>query len=139
VTIDSLPQIDVNIPRFNQALVAVLTGVAFVLQLWQIVAVVFTIVTVTRLAGPQYGMFTQIYVRIVRPRRRQPVETEWSAPPRFAQLLAVIFLGAAIVAFITGFDTAAWTITLVVTALATLAATARICVGCNIYQYVVVG
>jgi hypothetical protein len=126
--------VDINIPRFNQAFVAGLTAIAFVLQAWQVVAAVFLIVAATRLAGPKFGLFTQLYVRVLRPRLVQPIETEWSAPPRFAQLLAVIFLGIATVLFITGLTVAGWVVTLIVTALATLAATARICVGCIIYQ-----
>ena len=139
MTTDTRRQVDVNIPRFNQAIVAGLTGIAFVVQAWQLVAVVFAIVAITRLAGARYGLFTQLYVRFARPSRSQPIETEWSAPPRFAQLLAVIFLGAATVLFIAGFPVVAWTVTLIVTALATLAATARICVGCVIYQKIVEG
>lgn len=136
MTTDTKPQVDVNVPRFNQALVAVLTATAFVLQVWQLVAVVFVILAVTRTAGPQFGLFTQLYVRVVRPRRGQDIETEWSAPPLFAQLLGVIFLGTATVLFIVGLTTAGWTVTLMVTALATLAASARICVGCMLYEQI---
>ena len=137
MTTDTLPQIDVNIPRFNQGFVALLTGLGFVFQAWPVVAVVFTIVAANRLIGPRYGLFTQLYLRAVRPRIRGQIETEWAAPPRFSQLLAVIFLGSATALFASGATTAGWAVTLLVTVLATLAATARICVGCIVYEWAV--
>lgn len=136
MTTDTKPKVDVNVPRFNQALVAGLTAVAFAFQIWPLVAVVSLILAVTRFAGPQYGLFTQLYVRFVRPRLSKEIETEWSDPPRFAQLLGVIFLGIATALFIVGLSTAGWVVTLMVTALATLAATARICVGCILYEQI---
>jgi hypothetical protein len=135
----TLPQVDVNIPRFNQGWVALLTGLAFVLQWWPLVAVTAAIVAVTRFAGPGYGLFTQLYLRVVRPRLDGPVETEWAAPPRFSQLLAVTFLIAATVLLATGLTVAGWVVTLLVTALATLASAARICVGCIVYERMVQG
>ena len=136
MTTETLPQIDVNIPRFNQAWVALLTALGFVLQAWPIVTSVFVIVAANRLLGPRYGLFTQLYVRAVRPRLRGHIETEWAAPPRFSQLLAVIFLGGATVLFFTGAVMAGWVVTLLVTVLATLAAAARICVGCILYEWI---
>ena len=135
MTTGALPEIDVNVPRFNQAWVAALTAVGFVLQAWQLVAAAFVIVAANRLLGPRYGLFTQLYLRAVRPRLRGGIETEWAAPPRFSQLLAVIFLGAATALFVMGAGTAGWVVTLLVTVLATLAATARICVGCILYEW----
>lgn len=126
--------VDVNVPRFNQACVAVLTGLAFILQWWPIVAFVAVVLALTRFAGPRYGLFTQIYLRFVKPRLDGPVETEPSGPPRFAQLLGVVFLGAATLAFLLGASLVGWVLTLMVTALAALAATTKICVGCVIYE-----
>ena len=85
-------------------------------------------------AGPQYGLFTQLYIRVIRPHLDGAIVTEPSGPPRFAQLLGVVFLGMATVSFMAGAPTAGWIVTLIVTALATLAATTRICVGCIIYE-----
>jgi thiosulfate/3-mercaptopyruvate sulfurtransferase len=83
------------------------------------------------LRGLSTGLFTQLYVRLIRSRLDGPTETEPSAPPRFAQLLGFVFLGIATVLFTAGATTAGW----IVTVLATLAATTRrICVGCIIYD-----
>ena len=127
-------RVDVNVPRFNQACVAALTGTAFVVQWWPLVAIVAVILALTRFVGPQVGVFTQIYVRAIRPRSSAPVETEDAAPPRFAQLLGVAFLSLATILFVAGLDVAGWIVTLAVTALATLAAATKVCVGCIIYE-----
>lgn len=127
--------VDVNLPRFNQFCVAVLTGLAFVAGWWPLVAGVAVILAATRFGGPRFGLFTQTYLKVIKPLRgHADVETEPSAPPRFAQLLGVVFLTVASVLFLFGADAAGWVVTLIVTTLATLAAATKICVGCMIYQ-----
>lgn len=131
--------VDVNVPRFNQGLVAVLTGLAFVLDAPALVVVTFAILAVSWAWGPRLAPFTRLYVDVIRPRIQPegPREVEPAAPPRFAQLVGAGFLGAASLAFALGAPVAGWALTLVVTALAALAATTRICVGCIIYEKVV--
>lgn len=128
--------VDVNVPRFNQACVAGVTAIAFVLGVWQLVPFVAVILGLTRFGGPQFGLFTQIWVRGIRPRLDGDIVTEPVAPPRFAQLIGFIFLATASVAFVFGFMTLGWVITLMVTALAALAAATRICVGCILYEQI---
>lgn len=127
-------RVDANVPRFNQAGVALLTGLAFVLQWWPLVVITAVILAVTRFAGPRYGVFTQLYLRVIRPRLSGDTETEEAAPARFAQLVGTIVLGAASLAFVVGAMTLGWVLTVVVTALAALAAATRICVGCIVYE-----
>lgn len=128
-------QVDVNVPRFNQTMVATLTALAFLAQLPWLVVVVAAILTLTYVLGPRFGVFTQIYVRWVRPAvDPTPDEFEDSRPPRFAQLIGSIFLLAASLAFAFSWNPVGWALTLIVAALAALAATTRICVGCIIYE-----
>ena len=127
-------EVDVNIPRFNQACTAALTAVAFVIPWWPLVTVVAVILLITRVGGPSLGVFTQVYVRMVLPRLSGPVETEPIAPPRFAQVLGIVILLAATLCFVAGAETVGWILTLTVTGLATLAAATRVCVGCIIYD-----
>jgi hypothetical protein len=116
-------------------MVAVLTALAFLAQLPWLVAVVAVILSTTYLLGPRFGVFTQIYVRWVRPAvDPTPDEFEDSRPPRFAQLVGSIFLLAATLAFALSWNVVGWTLTLIVAALAALASTTRICVGCIIYE-----
>ena len=126
--------VDVNVPRFNQAMVAVLVGLGFALEWWPLVAGVAVILGVTRFLGPRWGLFTQLYVRAIRPRLRGPVVTEPAAPPRFAQLLGTVFLASASGLFLLGWHAAGWAVALAVFILAALAATTRICVGCILYE-----
>jgi hypothetical protein len=135
MTVETRPTVDVNVPRFNQAMVAILTAVGFVTGWWGFVIAAWAGVALNRFAGPRFGPFTQIYVRAIRPRLLTSPDTEWSLPPRFSQLLAFLFLGTAGILFAVGLEAAGWFITLAVTALATLAATARICVGCLLYEW----
>lgn len=130
------PTVDVNVPRFNQGMVAVLTAAAFVFQLEWLVGVTFAVLALSWLGGPALALFTQIYTKLVRPivQPDGPVEFEPAAPPRFAQLVGTLFLGAASIALALGAGAVGWTLTLIVTALAALAAATRICVGCIVYE-----
>ncbi len=132
-------RVDVNVPRFSQAMTALLTAVAFLVDLPMLVGVVFVILAVAWAGGPRSSLWAQVYVRWLRPRLDPdgPSETEDAAPPRFASLLGTVFLGAAAAAFLAGLPVLGWALTLVVTALAALAAVTRICVGCIFYQRVV--
>lgn len=128
--------IDVNVPRFSQGAVAVLTGLAFVLQLPWLVGVTFVALALSRILGPRGAIFAQAYIRLLRPRLHPegPIEFEDPRPPAFAQLLGAAVLGAATVALYGGAPVVGWALTLVVTALAALAAATRICVGCLLYE-----
>ncbi len=128
--------VDVNVPRFNQAVVAAVTAIAFLFQLPALVGGMFLVLAISWLGGPRVAPLTLLYTRVIRPRLRPAgaVEFEPAAPPRFAQLLGAIFLGAGYGALVAGWTAVGWTLTLVVTGLATLAATSRICVGCLIYE-----
>ena len=128
--------VDVNVPRFNQAVVALLTAFGFVLAQPWLVVMTFAILAVSWTAGPTVAPLTRLYVRVVRPRLQPdgPTEFEPAAPPRFAQLIGAVFLGVASFALVAGWETLGWALTLVVTALATLAAATRICVGCILYE-----
>jgi hypothetical protein len=136
MSLTAVPTVDVNVPRFNQALVALLTGVAFFLDLPWLVAVTFGVLAVSWVGGPKVAPFTRLYVDVVRPRvdPNGPSEFEPAAPPRFAQMLGTAFLGGATLALYAGASAVGWSLALVVTALATLAAAARICVGCIFYE-----
>jgi uncharacterized membrane protein YjjP (DUF1212 family) len=126
--------VDVNVPRFNQAMVALLVGLGYVAAVPALVMVAFVVVALSRIAGPRFGLFTQLYLRVIRPRREEPIKTEPAAPPRFSQLLATVFLGVASSAFLIGWSTSGWVIALSVFAIATLASVGRICVGCIFFE-----
>jgi hypothetical protein len=131
--------VDVNIPRFNQAVVAVVTGLAFVLQLPMLVTVMAVVLTLSAFGGPRTALLSRLYTSAIRPRLAPggPTEFETAAPPRFAQRLGAGFLIAATIAFFVSAGIVGWALTLIVTALAALAAATRICVGCILYERLV--
>lgn len=133
----TVPVVDVNIPRFNQAAVALLTGAAFAAD--QQGLVVFAAALMALSAFTPIAPLTWLYTRSLRPRLQPsgPVDFEPAAPPRFSQRIGATVLAVASVAFVVGLPAVGWTLTLLVTALATLAAAARICVGCILYERVV--
>jgi hypothetical protein len=134
--LDAAPVVDVNVPRFNQAVIAGITGLAFLFQsAWM---VVFGAVVLAISAFTPFHPLTSLYIRLIRPRFQPhgPTEFEPAAPPRFSQRLGAGFLTAASLALLAGAPTLGWMLTLLVTALATLAALARICVGCLLYEKV---
>lgn len=130
--------VDVNVPRFNQAVVAAVLTVAFVADTPWIVAVVAAILVVSAVGGPRWAPLTRLYTAVIRPRLDPdgPAQTEDPRPPRFAQQLGAGFTGAATLAFVLGLPLLGWGLAVVVAALAFLAATSRICVGCIIYEKV---
>lgn len=125
--------IDPRGPRFNQAVLAIALLVGFGLdQRW--VPAVFAVVLLLGAAlGPRYGPFLRLYVEVVKPRLGPPAELEDPRPPRFAAAVGVVFLAASTLAFVLGAATLGWVLALIVAALAALAATTGICVGCEIY------
>lgn len=131
--------IDPRGPRFNQAVltVALLAGLATGAR-W--VPAVFAVVLFLGAAfGPRYGPFLRLYGEFVRPRLGPPAELEDPRPPRFAAAVGVVSLAAATVAFGAGAAGLGWGLALIVAALAGLAATTGICVGCEIYLWLVLG
>lgn len=128
--------IDPRGPRFNQAALAVGLLAGFLLDL-ELVAPVFAVVLFLGAAfGPRYGPFLRLYADVVRPRLGPPAHLEDPRPPRFASVVGTVFLAAATAAFVAGADGLGWGLTLVVAALAGLAATTGICVGCELWLFV---
>ena len=128
--------IDPRGPRFNQAVLTVGLLCGFVFD-WKAVVPVFAVVLLLGAAfGPRYGPFLRLYADLVKPRLSPPTELEDPRPPRFAATVGVVFLGAASVAFAAGASAVGWGLALVVAALAGLATTTGICIGCEMWLLV---
>lgn len=127
--------IDPRGPRFNQAVLTVALLGAFLLDAEAVVALFAVVLFAGAAFGPRYGPFLRLYAEVIRPRLRPPRELEDPRPPRFAAAVGVVFLAAAAVAFAAGAEGLGWALALVVAALAGLAATTGICVGCEVYLF----
>ena len=137
--VPAAPTVDVNVPRFNQGVVGLVTGVGFLTQSPPLVVLMAIVLALSAFGPASVAPLTRLYVGVIRPRIQPagPSEFEPAAPPRFAQRIGAGFLAAASLAFAVGVPGLGWGLTLMVTALASLAAATRICVGCVVYERMV--
>ncbi len=125
--------IDPRGPRTNQAVLASGLAVGFLVGWWP-VAPLFAVVLGLGVAfGPRWHPVLLADRPVVAPRLKPPEELEDPRPPRFAAAVGVVFLVAATAAFLLGANALGWTLSLLVAALAALAATTGLCVGCEVY------
>jgi hypothetical protein len=125
--------IDSRAPRFNQAVIGSLALVAFVTDFWPLFALLALQLAVGLTLGRRWCLPCLVYFELVQPRFGEgPVED--SRPPRFANMVGIAVLGAASLFHLLGLETAGWALGLLVAALALLAATTGICVGCELYR-----
>lgn len=128
--------IDPRGPRTNQAVLATALVLGFLLGAWWVVPVFAAVLFLGAAFGPKYGPVLVFFAKVVRPRLDPPAELEDPRPPRFAATVGVIFLVGSTAAFVAGAATLGWALALIVAALAALAATTGICVGCELYLLV---
>jgi len=127
--------IDARQPRLGQGITSVLLILNFVLfpDAPVLVPLLAVVMGAASLLGPSFNIYAYLF-KAIRPRLRPPKELEEPWPPRFANLVGFVFLGVASLSFY-AFDIPAlgWTLSLIVAALAGLAATTGLCVGCEFY------
>src|SRR3954452_24094945 len=84
-------EIDVRGPRFAAAVTAVVLAVALVLGSGVLVAVQAVVFAVGAVAGLRYSPYGALFRAVVAPRLGPVREREPEAPPRFAQLVGLLF------------------------------------------------
>ena len=125
--------IDARGPRTNQAVIGVLSLLAFLLGLEWLPAVLAAQLAIGLTLGRRFCLPCLLYFEVIQPRFGEGA-IEDSRPPRFANMVGVAFLGAATIAFLAGVPGLGWTLTLIVAALALLAAATGLCMGCEAYK-----
>lgn len=128
--------IDPRGPRTNQAVLAGALLLGFLFGAWWVAPVFAVVLALGAAFGPRYGPVLVFFAKVIRPRLGPPAELEDPRPPRFAAMVGTVFLVAATIAFLSGAAALGWALTLIVAALAALAAATGICVGCEIYLLV---
>jgi hypothetical protein len=127
--------IDARAPRFAQAVTGTvaLLGVVFGWPLaWAIMALQ---ILMGLTLGRRFCLPCLAYFELVQPRLGEgPLED--SRPPRLANMIGVAVLSAAAAAWWLGAETAGAVLGGLVAALALLAATTGLCVGCELYRLV---
>jgi Domain of unknown function (DUF4395) len=125
--------IDARAPRFNQGVVAII-ALAGVLLGWPLLWALMSVQLALGLVlGRRWCMACVAYYTLVQPRFGEG-ELEDSRPPRLANRMGAVFLGAAAVAWWAGSPTLGTVLGAIVAALALLAVTTNFCTGCEIYK-----
>ena len=125
--------IDARAPRTNQAIVGTLSLLAFLTGWWPILGLLGAQLAIGLTFGRRWCLPCLLYFQVLQPRFGEgPIED--SRPPRFANMVGVVFLGSATFAHAVGLTTVGWALGLIVAALALLAAITGLCVGCEIYR-----
>jgi hypothetical protein len=125
--------IDSRAPRTNQAIVGSLALAALVTGWWGILAAVALQLAIGLTLGRRYCLPCLLYFEVIQPRLGEgPIED--SRPPRFANVVGVVFLSASSAAYAAGLATAGMVLAGIVAALALLAAVTGLCVGCEAYR-----
>ena len=125
--------IDAYAPRANQTVVGLVSLAAVLTGWWPLLWLLAAQLAIGLTFGRRYCLACVLYFEVVQPRIGEgPIED--SRPPRFANMVGTVFLGAATLAYGLGAATAGAALGLIVAALALLAATTGLCVGCEMYK-----
>src|SRR5918992_4774915 len=101
--------IDARAPRFNQATVGVLSLVAVLTGWWPILALLAGQLAIGLRFGRRYCLPCLAYFELVQPRFGEG-RIEDSRPPKFANMVGTVFLGAAAIVHALGLTVLGWTL-----------------------------
>jgi hypothetical protein len=131
---DDTDVIDARAPRTNQAVIGSLALVAFAIDAEWLVALLALQLAVGLVFGRRFCLPCLLYFELIQ-RRFGEGRLEDARPPRFANMVGAGFLGTATIAFLAGAAALGWVLTLIVSALALLAASTGLCLGCAMYVW----
>ncbi|MFF1817070.1 DUF4395 domain-containing protein [Kribbella sp. NPDC058245] len=127
------PQVDPRGLRFAAGVTAVLLALTLILGNPWILAVQTLVFAIGVVFGVQASPYGQLFKRLIRPRLAPPKELEDAAPPRFAQLVGLIFAIAGLIGYLSG----ATVLGVVATGFALVAAFVNaavgLCLGCEAF------
>jgi hypothetical protein len=125
--------IDSRAPRTNQAVVGTVSVLAIATGGWWLLALLALQLAVGLTFGRRFCLPCLLYFEVIQPRFGEgPLED--SRPPRVANVIGLVVLGAASVAYAAGLGTLGLGLGILVAALALLAATTGFCTGCEAYK-----
>jgi hypothetical protein len=125
--------IDERAPRFNQVVVGLVALLAVVTGWWWLLAVLALQLALGLTLGRRWCVACVFYFEVLQPRFGEG-RLEDARPPRFANMVGLVVLGAASLAYALGLAALGATLGLLVAALALLAATTGFCAGCAAYR-----
>jgi uncharacterized protein DUF4395 len=125
--------IDSRAPRFNQAVIGVVSLIAVLTGWWWLLALLALQLLLGLTLGRRWCLPCVFYFEVVQPRLGEGA-LEDSRPPRVANMVGLTVLGLASVAYAAGWGAAGAALGLLVAALALLAAVTGFCTGCEAYK-----
>lgn len=125
--------IDERAPRVNQVVVGLVSLLAVATGPWWLLALLALQLALGLTLGRRWCLACVAYFELVQPRIGEG-RIEDARPPRFANLVGLVVLTAASLAYLAGHETIGATLGLLVAALALLAATTGFCAGCTAYR-----
>ena len=125
--------IDSRAPRFNQATVGIVSLLALATGWWWLWALLALQLALGLTLGRRFCLPCLAYFELVQPRFGEG-RLEDSRPPRFANLVGLVFLTAAAVFAGAGLWLVGAVLGAIVAALALLAAATGFCTGCEVYK-----
>ena len=126
-------EIDVRGPRFAAAVTAVVLAVALVLGSGVLVAVQAVVFAIGAFAGLRYAPYGALFRAVVAPRLGPVREREPEAPPRFAQLVGLLFALVGAAGYLLGAPVVGAVATGLALVAALLNAATGFCLGCELY------
>ena len=130
---DDTDVIDSRAPRTNQAVVGTVAVIGVATGWWWLLALLALQLAVGLTFGRRYCLPCLLYFELIQPRFGEgPLED--ARPPRAANLVGLVVLALASLAYAVGPATAGVALGVLVAALALLAAATGFCTGCEAYK-----
>jgi hypothetical protein len=132
----AVPQVDVRGPRFGAWLTTVVLAAALLAGAGWLVAAQAVVFAVGAFAGLRYAPYGVLFRVLVAPRLGPVREREPEAPPRFAQLVGLLFAVVGAAGYLLGAPVLGAVATGLALVAALLNAATGFCLGCELYLIV---
>lgn len=126
-------QVDVRAPRFAAAVTSVVLAVALLTGSGWLVAAQAAVFAVGAVAGLRFSPYGLLFRALVAPRLGPVRDREPEAPPRFAQLVGLLFTVVGAAGYLLGAPVLGAVATGFALAAALLNAATGFCLGCELY------
>ena len=125
--------IDERAPRVNQVVVGLVSLIGVATGWWWLLALIALQLALGLTLGRRWCLACVAYFELIQPRFGEG-RLEDARPPRFANMVGLVVLTGATLAYLAGLETVGAGLGLLVAALALLAATTGFCAGCTAYK-----
>jgi hypothetical protein len=132
-SLNAVPVVDVRGPQFAAWVTSVVLAVALLTASGWVVAAQAVVFAVGAFAGLRYAPYGVLFRRLVAPRLGPAREREPEAPPRFAQLVGLVFAVVGAVGYLLGAPVVGAVATGLALVAALLNAATGFCLGCELY------